>query len=177
VAEFISYFDGVEGEFCLRANRLSRTVWVRRFFAVISKLGDGGFWAIMALALLWKQGWPALQIIVQMTMTAAVGVIIYKLLKKYLVRERPYMIHGGIRCGTAPLDRYSFPSGHTLHAVCSATLFFAFDPLLSIVAIIFAMLVAASRVILGLHYPSDVVVGAVLGLSLATTSLAIVAPA
>lgn len=173
MVEFISYFNYVEGDLCIRVNRLSHTVWIRRFFAVISRLGDGGFWLITGLALVWTQGLSALPLLLQMGITAAIGVIVYKSLKGYLVRERPYMNHGAILCGTAPLDRYSFPSGHTLHAVSFTAMVSVFEPTLAVIAIPFAILVAASRVILGLHYPSDVVVGAAIGAALASASLAV----
>ena len=173
MVELISFFNDVEGDLCLRVNRLSHRAWIRRFFTLISKLGDGGFWALMGLALYWKQGLPALPLVLQMGVTAVVGILIYKFLKQRLVRERPYMNHGGIRCGTAPLDRYSFPSGHTLHAVSFTIMFLAFEPTLAVIIVPFAILVAASRVVLGLHYPSDVVVGAAIGASLASASLAI----
>ena len=88
------------------------------------------------------------------------------------MRERPYINHGDILCGTAPLDRYSFPSGHTLHAVSLTIMLAHFEPLLLPIALPFAVLVALSRVSLGLHYPSDVIVGAVIGASLAGASLA-----
>ena len=171
MAGFIAYFNDVEGDLCLRINRLSHRAWIRRFFSVISKLGDGGFWSLTALALYLLQGPPALPLIVQMAATGSVGVVLYKSLKNRLVRERPYVNNHGIVCGSAPLDRYSFPSGHTLHAVSFTILLSAFEPLLLVIALPFAILVAASRVILGLHYPSDVVVGAVIGATLASTSL------
>ena len=173
MAGFIAYFDDVEGSICLRINRLSHKVWIRRLFSIVSKLGDGGFWALLAASLYWIQGPQALPSIAQMAVTGLVGVFIYKLLKNRLVRERPYIAHGGILCGTAPLDRYSFPSGHTLHAVSFTILLWSFEPSLAPPAVGFALLVAASRMILGLHYPSDVVVGAVIGASLAGASLAL----
>jgi undecaprenyl-diphosphatase len=74
-----------------------------------------------------------------------------------------------------PLDRYSFPSGHTLHAVMFTALVVPSVPELAIVLIPFTMLVAASRVVLGLHYPSDVLAGAALGGALATLSNYVVA--
>lgn len=169
----IAQFNYAEGDLCVRVNRLSRKAWVRHSFAAISKLGDGCFWALMAAALLVLHGRAALPQVVLMALTAASGLFIYRQLKERLVRERPYIRHGGILCGTAPLDRYSFPSGHTLHAVSFTTLLVAFDPVLPIVAVPFAVLVAASRVILGLHYPSDVVVGAAIGFGIASTALAL----
>jgi undecaprenyl-diphosphatase len=173
MADFIAYFNYVEGDICLRINRLSHRLWIRRFFSVVSKLGDGGFWALMALPLYWVQGPTALPLILQMAVTGSVGVVVYKLLKNRLVRERPYINHGDILCGTAPLDRYSFPSGHTLHAVSFTIMLWEFQPTLVFLALPFAALVAASRVILGLHYPSDVIVGAAIGAALASISLAL----
>ncbi len=49
------------------------------------------------------------------------------------MRERPFVRHGEIVCGTAPLDRYSFPSGHTLHAVSLTILYGAYEPALLVV--------------------------------------------
>lgn len=174
MVEFMSYLNDAESNFCLRVNQLSRNYSVRQFFAVVSKFGDGGFWAVMALVMLSMQGLDALPAVLQMALTAGFGVLLYKALKSGLVRERPYMNHYGIHCGTAPLDRYSFPSGHTLHAACFSTMFTALEPALAIIAVPFAILVAASRVILGLHYPSDVIVGALIGMSLAGVSLSFI---
>lgn len=172
MAEVIQYFNDVEGGICLRINRLSQRKWIRLFFSLISRLGDGGFWAAAGIAMLVIQGEAGLGPVVQMIGTGTVGVILYKLLKNRLVRERPYVNHGGILCGTAPLDKYSFPSGHTLHAVSFTIMLAHFEPMLLPIALPFAVLVAASRVILGLHYPSDVVVGAIIGASLASASIA-----
>jgi undecaprenyl-diphosphatase len=69
-----------------------------------------------------------------------------------------------------PLDRYSFPSGHTLHAVLFTTIAVAYAPSLVFVLLPFTLLIAASRVVLGLHYPSDVIVGALLGWMIAKLS-------
>jgi undecaprenyl-diphosphatase len=61
------------------------------------------------------------------------------------------------------LDRFSFPSGHTLHAVafCGVGLFYY--PQLAVLLLPFTVLVGLSRVVLGLHYPSDVIAGASIG--------------
>ena len=68
-----------------------------------------------------------------------------------------------IRLGERPLDHFSFPSGHTLHAVMATTVLGYVAPLLLLLMLPFTLLVALSRMILGLHYPSDVAVGAMIG--------------
>jgi undecaprenyl-diphosphatase len=76
--------------------------------------------------------------------------------------------------GTRALDRYSFPSGHTLHAVSFTILAVHSFPELAWLLVPFAALIAASRVVLGLHYPSDVAAGALIGAALATLSMVLV---
>lgn len=108
-----------------------------------------------------------------MLLTCVLGIGIYKALKHRLVRERPFVHNGEISCGTAPLDRYSFPSGHTLHAVSFTLMYAALDPVFYLLCAPFAVLVMLSRIVLGLHYPSDVLVGAGIGMALASVSIAL----
>ena len=73
-----------------------------------------------------------------------------------------------------PLDRYSFPSGHTMHAVASYGRPWRIFPALSWTLVPAAGLIALSRVVLGLHYPTDVLAGAAIGALLAASGLALV---
>jgi undecaprenyl-diphosphatase len=171
MAAVIEHLDGLDIELCRRINRLARTEGVRQYFRLVSKLGDGGFWIAMAFVLISIQGTPALPTIARMALAAAIGIVVYKILKQNLARERPYIAHGDIQLGAPPLDRYSFPSGHTLHAVSFTIMLGNAEPVLLFLALPFAVLVASSRVILGLHYPSDVLVGAMLGAALAAASV------
>ncbi|MEA3276984.1 MAG: phosphatase PAP2 family protein, partial [Pseudomonadota bacterium] len=75
---------------------------------------------------------------------------------------------------TPTLDYYSFPSGHTLHAVSFTAVAMSYYPQLAWVLVPFTLLVASSRVVLGLHYPSDVLAAAGIGLALAYTSILLV---
>jgi undecaprenyl-diphosphatase len=108
---------------------------------------------------------------VMMATTGGIGVLVYKLLKNNLVRQRPCIHHDAIKQGTAMLDLYSFPSGHTLHAFAFSSIAIYQFTELAMILVPVSLLVAASRVVLGLHYPSDVLVGALLGVSLASVTI------
>ena len=171
--------DQAERRMCMVANAACQRRLVRALFRGVSRLGDGVVWYVLmaAMPLLiglerWREG---LQASLQMLLAGAAGLLLYKLLKKKLVRERPFIGLIGIECAMPPLDRYSFPSGHTLHAVTFTAIAISYVPQLAIVLVPFALLVAASRVVLGLHYPTDVLAGAVLGGLLAAASHALIA--
>lgn len=164
--------DGAEVSFARHLNRATRHAWVGQFFVAISRLGDGPLWYALILSLPLSLGELGVVPAVQMALTSLAGVLLYRFLKERAVRERPFITFGGdIRCVCAPLDRYSFPSGHTLHAVSMAIIISAHFPLWGPAVFAFAALVALSRVVLGLHYPSDVAVGAFMGFVLAKASL------
>lgn len=148
------------------ARRLNATVGVasvRVPFRLVSRLGDGVFWYSVMLALIVTQGRPGLEVALRMVAAGMIGFAVYKLLKSRTTRLRPYQVLGGIRAGIDPLDAFSFPSGHTLHAVAFTLVAVSYFPALVSVLVPFTLLVALSRVVLGLHYPSDVLAGAAIG--------------
>jgi undecaprenyl-diphosphatase len=164
-------FDAAELRFCRYLNRSSRSSIVRESFRALSWLGNGWLWYALLLVLPLIYGAEGLVASVHMTATAVIGLALYKLIKNRAVRERPYVTDGAIECASAPLDRYSFPSGHTLHAVCFTLILTSYFPEWTAVLITVALLIALSRVILGLHYPTDVAAGAALGAALGLGSL------
>lgn len=171
MAAVMQHLDSLEIGLCLKINSYGDSQWIRNIFSTVSRLGDGGFWLATGFLMLTMQMQPVLPTLIQLIGTTLIGVCMYKLLKQTLVRERPFITNRAIRPGTRPLDRYSFPSGHTMHATCLTILFTQIEPIMLWVTLPFALLVAASRVVLGLHYPSDVLAGAVLGATLALTSI------
>jgi undecaprenyl-diphosphatase len=174
IAVAFERFDQAELRFCRYLNRSSDSVSLRHLFRGVSWLGDGWFWYGLMLLLPLVYGSRGLLPAIHMGVTGLTGVFLYKLIKTRAVRERPYITHSAIVCASAPLDRYSFPSGHTLHAVCFTMLMASYFPEWTGLLVAFTLLIALSRVVLGLHYPTDVAAGAALGGLLGTTSLAIV---
>jgi undecaprenyl-diphosphatase len=102
-----------------------------------------------------------------------IGLMVYKLLKSGTSRPRPYQVLRDMRAGIDPLDAFSFPSGHTLHAVAFTLVAVSNFPALASVLVPFTLLIALSRVVLGLHYPSDVLAGAGVGALVAQAVLAL----
>ena len=151
---------------CRRVNAWSHTGWVRVLFGTVSRLGDGVLWyAVMAvLAVTGGPGGPTAA--ARMALTGLAATTVYKVLKGVFRRQRPPARHEGLHLSVPPLDEFSFPSGHTLHAVAFTIVAVEACPPLAVLLVPFAALVAVSRVVLGLHYVSDVLVGALLGVQL-----------
>ncbi len=156
---------------CVRFNWAVRIAPVRWTFRVISRLGDGVFWYVLMLALLAAGGAQALLPVGHMAAIGFVCTLLYKWLKSKTSRPRPFAVESAVRAGAVPLDAFSFPSGHTLHAVAFSVIAIAYYPTLAWLLVPFSVLVALSRVVLGLHYPSDVLAGAGLGALIASGSL------
>ncbi len=160
-----------ETRWCRRANHYCRRRRIRTLFAVISRLGDGVFWYLLMAALVLADGMDGLRASAHMAATGVVALTLYKVLKRWTRRPRPFAADLRIRAWVAPLDEYSFPSGHTLHAVSFSVVAPAYYPWLAPVLLPFTAGVALSRVVLGLHYPSDVLAATGIALLLGSASL------
>lgn len=144
---------------------------IHRFFSVISRVGDGHYWYLVIAGLFLVEGPAALPFFQHIVGVGLVCHVIYKSLKNTTARVRPFdFAQGGFHMVVAPLDKYSFPSGHTLHAVTFTLVAMTYFPALAWFLVPFTVCVAASRIILGLHYPTDVAAGALLGCLLAAAS-------
>jgi undecaprenyl-diphosphatase len=156
---------------CVAANRWGARRAVGVFFGVVSRLGDGMLWyALMALLAL-VGGQRGLVAAAHMALTGLAALLLYRLLKRWTRRPRPYRGCPGVIARVPALDEFSFPSGHTLQAVSFSVVALAWYPQLAPLLLGFTALVAASRVILGLHYPSDVLAAIVIGGGLGAASL------
>lgn len=156
---------------CGALNRISRPPKVCKAFVAISRLGDGAAWYFLLLALPIFYGEAGVTTGLSMIKVGLVNFALYKIIKKYSARHRPCAVNKQITLSTPPLDQYSFPSGHTMHAVAFSMVVTAQHPELAIVLIPLSSLIAMSRVVLGLHFPTDVIAGGLIGGYVASTLL------
>ncbi|HUI65708.1 MAG TPA: phosphatase PAP2 family protein [Bacteroidota bacterium] len=138
-----------------------------------TRAGNGTLWWLIGIStfLLDPRGGP---IVARLAIAFAFELSLYKVLKQSLRRPRPYIVLAAVTNAVAPPDEFSFPSGHTAAATVVLTVVGSVYPGAIFVLAPLAALIAISRVYLGMHYPSDVVAGALLGI--AAGSIALVIP-
>lgn len=158
----------------LALNQLGVHRPVLLLFRAASRLGDGVFWYALMTVLAVLGGSEGLAAATHMALTGLVVAGLYRAMKGVIRRPRPFRRHAGIVARVRPLDEFSFPSGHTLHAVSFSLVAIAWYPFLAWLLLPFTALVAASRVILGVHYPSDVLAASAIGAAIASLSLSLV---
>ena len=151
-------------------NNVSIHATLVRFCRIVSKTGDGLLYVLLAAWLYWNQGLND-SLLQCMLLAFAIERPVYFVLKNGFKRNRPQQALKNFRSVITPSDKFSFPSGHTSAACMVATLLAYFFPSLMLVLYLWVVLVAFSRVILGVHFPTDTLVGGVLGLSTAIFSL------
>ena len=147
-----------------------RCDFLDRLMPVITFLGENGIlWVILGIFLcFFKKTRPmGLSILIALL----VGLVVCNLtLKPLVARIRPYVANGFEGLLISPLSDYSFPSGHTFASFEMAVCVYAFNKKYGIFALIIASLIGFSRLYLYVHYPTDVLVGVVLGSIIACAS-------
>ena len=129
----------------------------------ITKFADSGIgWILLALVLLIPR--KTRRMGAAMGVALAIGFVTGNLLLKNLVaRTRPFLFDPSIELLIAPPHEFSFPSGHTLASFECAVAVFCYRRKWGVAALLFAVLIAFSRLYLQVHYPTDVLCGAILG--------------
>jgi len=147
------------------AARQPSTSLLARAALIVSATADGWLYALLVPVLILARPESAREVL-QLALTAFVFErCCYFVLKNTFRRNRPQQALAGFMAAIKPSDRFSLPSGHTSAAFLFVTLLCVFvSPLLSPL-FLWAGAVGASRVILGVHFPSDIVMGAALGTS------------
>jgi len=141
-------------------------------FPYITYLGQAGaIWLIVSFALLFKKRYRlcGIMMLSALLFTFISGELI---IKNIAMRPRPYMDYPNYTALLVPkLSSFSFPSGHSASSFTAATVLFYFNKKVGIAALLLAFLISFSRIFLFVHYPSDVLVGIILGINFAQITI------
>ena len=153
-----------------RVHRWRAPRWFRILMITSTRSGDGWLWYAIGAILAVFGGDDRFRAIGAGAVAAVVGIFLFRALKHSSRRKRPCEIEPHCWASILPPDKYSFPSGHSITAFAVATSLGLFYPQLLAVLLTAAFLIAASRIILGMHFLSDVLVGCALGVLLGIVS-------
>ena len=147
----------------LRMNRWRAPRWIRLWMICATRGGDGWLWYAMGLAVALFGGDDRAQALLASALAVALGLALFIYLKRLFRRKRPCTLEPHCWATLLPPDQFSFPSGHTITAFSVALSLGQFYPHLLPVLLFFAASIAVSRVVLGMHFLSDVIAGAAIG--------------
>jgi undecaprenyl-diphosphatase len=150
-----------------RVNRWPAPRWIRVWMLAASRGGDGWLWYGIGILLLLFGGEQRFRAVAAAVLAEGVGVLLFLRLKKSANRKRPCEYEDHCWATLLPPDQFSFPSGHTITAFAIAVSLSRFYPDLAPGLLFCAISVAASRIVLGMHFLSDVLAGAAIGTALA----------
>lgn len=148
--------------------------WIRLWMICATRGGDGWLWYGLAALVLLAGGEERFAAVLTAVLAAAVGIVLFLWLKRLTGRKRPCHIEPHCWATLLPPDRFSFPSGHTITAFGIVVPVSLYYPELWWGLFFLALSVAVSRILLGMHFLSDVVAGAVLGSGLGYVSFLVV---
>lgn len=137
---------------------------LRRLSYWISKSADGPVYALLAMWLYWQGDAVGLQFVSLLALAFCIELPAYLLLKNLFRRQRPAVaLAGQIRAHIEPSDRFSLPSGHTAGAFVLVSAAALYAPLWLPLLLAWGLAVGLSRVLLGVHFPGDILAGMILG--------------
>ena len=158
-----SYLSRRDHSLMRRLNGWRPPRWVRAWMILASRLGDGWLWWGVGVLLLLFGGSGRFLAVGAAATSAAISLVLFRRVKKIIGRTRPCAIAPNCWATLLPPDQFSFPSGHTMTAFSVAVPLSLFYPSLEAGLLFCALSIALSRILLGLHFLSDVLVGLALG--------------
>jgi undecaprenyl-diphosphatase len=171
LATALDFIEHRDKRLMRRVNRWRAPRWIRVWMLAATRGGDGWLWYAMGVAILLFGGDRRFAAVGAAGLAAGVGVALFLRLKKLANRRRPSAFEPHCWAELLPPDQFSFPSGHTITAFAVAISLSLFLPDLTLGLLFCAISVAASRILLGMHFLSDVVAGGAIGIALAYASV------
>jgi undecaprenyl-diphosphatase len=154
-----------------RMNGWSAPRWIRFWMLTATRMGDGWLWYSLGALLLAFGGSRGYVAFGASGSAAIIGIFVFKALKKLSHRPRPCQFQPHCWAKVLPPDQFSFPSGHTMTAFSIALVVSYFYPGLEGPLYFLAISIGVSRVVLGMHFLSDVLAGAVIGSALGLATI------
>ena len=167
----LSYIDRRDHTLMRRVNRWHAPRWIRVWMICATRGGDGWLWYAMGTVILLAGGDRRFMAAGAGALAAGLGVAIFLRIKKATGRKRPCALEPHCWATLLPPDQFSFPSGHTITAFAVSVALSRFYPELATGLLFCAVSIAASRILLGMHFLSDVLAGAAIGTALACASV------
>lgn len=171
----ISYIELSDHRLMDRVHSWRAPWWVRIWMLAATRSGDGWLWYSLCAFLLFAGGEQRFLAVGAASVAAILGIVLFLLLKRVCNRTRPCHIRPHCWSKLLPPDQFSFPSGHTITAFTVSVPLVIVYPLLMVPVLFCAVSVAASRVVLGMHFLSDVLAGAAIGTILGYGTLLLLA--
>jgi len=136
-----------------------------KFFSIITNVNNWYITYVILLSLCFIKGGTKgkLAVIGVILLIIATDQLGYRVLKDLIARPRPFSVLADVILPIGSTGTYSFPSNHALNNFAAAVFFYRLYPNLKWALFITAFLVSISRIYLGLHYPSDILGGALIG--------------
>jgi len=163
----LGYISSGDQRLMRRVNRWRPPRWIRLWMILATRAGDGWLWYAIGVLVLAFGGPSRFAAVAAAGISCGVGAALFLVLKRLAGRKRPCAIAAHCWATLLPPDQFSFPSGHSISAFAFAVSIGMFEPTLMIGLLFCALSVAISRIMLGLHYLSDVVAGSLIGAGLA----------
>jgi undecaprenyl-diphosphatase len=173
-AAMLTYINHRDHSLMRRVNRWSAPRWIRVWMICATRGGDGWLWYSLGFIVLLFGGDLRFVAVGSGALAAGTGIAVFLRLKKAFRRRRPCVFEPHCWATLLPPDQFSFPSGHTITAFAVALSLAHFYPELTIGLLFCAISVAGSRILLGMHFLSDVVAGAAIGSLLAAGATSII---
>lgn len=151
---------------------VTKRVPYRKSVRFLSHTGDGHLYVVMGLCIWAFEPLNGPDFASACALAYGLEVSLYLLLKNVIRRDRPAIRIESYTPWITPSDQFSFPSGHTAAAFVFAGLVCVFYPAFAPLSYLWASLIGLCRVLLGVHYPSDIGAGALLGTGCALTGVA-----
>ena len=153
-----------------RLNRWRAPRWVRWWMLLATRAGDGWLWGFIGIAVLFSPDVTRFRALEAAACAVACGILLFHKVKRVFCRTRPRDIEPHCWAHVVTRDKFSFPSGHSTTAFAVALSLGSFYPEILPVLLVLAANVAISRVVVGMHFLSDVLVGSGMGALLGYTA-------